>query len=143
MEYYKENDIYHGESRPSLKKLTLAAIIVLIVGLCLTPSVARSQEAPQRIRALFCDTAEQVKEVLLATDVQEVVESINARDGENSCGRIDALADSTEDAEQVIKGDKTYAIVKVHIVGMILGPGMVLPAEIIQYAARRLEGLGT
>lgn len=135
------DDIYRGPEKP---KTSIRKVLLWVVAfLALTLLMAHRSHAQQRIRAMFCDTAAESKEVLLAPDANTAAALVNNRDGDNACGGLDVIADTIEDGEQVEKNGKTYAIAKVHIIGMVVPPGMVVPMDATQYASHSLPGQGT
>lgn len=120
-----------------LKPMLYVAAALLLTG------VAVKASEQKMASAMFCNTADEMKEVITANNPDSQADTVNERNGESSCTSMRVIYDAVEDGETVAAKTGLWTIMKVHVVGAMPFPGMMLPFDADQYAARHVPGQGT
>lgn len=106
-------------------------------------ALAAPAHAQHMATAMFCNTAAEIQEVITANDPDSQTEVVNARDGDSSCTPMRVVYDAVEDVDTVQAKTGMWTIMRVHITGAFPFPGMMMPFDSDQYAARKAPGQGT
>jgi hypothetical protein len=119
----------------------------LALSLFAIASLQAAAEEYRPIKSVFCDTAEQMQEVVRASDAKKAVEAINRRANTKACRESTAFITRVQLIGQAGNSGRIFSIFRADVAGGVLSDAgdsltIAITPGAEQFFARRLQGWG-